>query len=122
VIGWFTAAQVVVAVAGGLVCLVLGFARRKPNDLTLFALAAVEALLVAQTVIAIVAPLVGNSPTGNPWEFWIYLVSALLIPPLAVAWALIDRTRWSTVVLGVAALAIAVMVWRMNEIWFVQML
>jgi hypothetical protein len=121
-IGWFTAAQVVVAVAGGLVCLVLGFARRKPNDLTLFALAAVEALLVAQTVIAIVAPFVGNSPTGNPWEFWIYLVSALLIPPLAVAWALIDRTRWSTVVLGVAALAIAVMVWRMNEIWFVQML
>jgi hypothetical protein len=37
-----------------------------------------------------------------------------------VFWALIDRTKWSTVILGVACLAIAVMVFRMNEIWLYQ--
>ena len=50
-------------------------------------------------------------------QFYVYLISALLIPPLAVFWALIERTRWSTVVLGVAAFAIAVMVVRMQQIW-----
>jgi hypothetical protein len=34
-----------------------------------------------------------------------------------VFWALIERTRWSTVVLGVAGFAIAVMVVRMAQIW-----
>ena len=31
------------------------------------------------------------------------LISAAIIPPLAVVWALTDRSRWSTVVLGVGA-------------------
>ena len=49
-----------------------------------------------------------------------YLVSALLVPAAAVFWALVDRSRWSTVVLAVACFAIAVMVYRMGQIWFVQ--
>ena len=53
-------------------------------------------------------------------EFYIYLVSAIILPPVAVLWALVERTRWSTVVLGVVSLAIAVMVYRMNAIWFFQ--
>jgi membrane-associated HD superfamily phosphohydrolase len=120
VIEWFTIVQVAVAVIAGLLCLVLGFARRVPNDLTLGATALVELLLVAQVLIAIVAPVLGNRPTGSLLEFWVYLVSALLIPPAAGFWALIERNRWSTVVLGVANLAIAVMVYRMGQIWFVQ--
>jgi uncharacterized membrane protein YqaE (UPF0057 family) len=47
-------------------------------------------------------------------------VTALLIPPLAVVWALIERTRWSNVVLGIAGFAIAVMVYRMYQIWVLQ--
>jgi hypothetical protein len=35
-------------------------------------------------------------------------------------WALVDRSKWSTVILGVASLAVAVMVYRMTQIWFVQ--
>lgn len=119
-IEWFTTAQVAVAVIAGLLCLVLGFAKRPPNDLTLGATALVEVLLIAQVVVAIVAPIVGNHPTGDLLEFWVYLVSAVLIPPAAGFWALIERNRWSTVVLGVACLAIAVMVYRMGQIWFVQ--
>lgn len=119
-IEWFTTVQIVVAVLAGLVCLVLGFARRAPNDFTLGATALVELLLIVQVVIAIVAPLTGNQPTGSLLEFWVYLVSAVLIPPAAGFWALIERNRWSTVILGVASLAIAVMLYRMGQIWFVQ--
>lgn len=114
---WFTTAQVAVAVLAGLLCLVLGFAGRKPSDLSLGALAAVELLLIVQLIAAIVAPAVGNEPVGNMLEFYTYLVSALILPLAAAFWALIDRTRWSTVILGTAALAIAVMVYRMQEIW-----
>lgn len=117
----YTIAQVIVACAAGLVCVVLGLAGRKPNDITLGALVLVELLLVAQLVIALIAPGLGNHPTGNIAEFYVYLVSALLIPPLAIFWGLIERTRWSTVVLGVAAFAIAVMVFRMEQIWSVQL-
>ena len=119
-IEWFTWVQVAVAVVAGIVCFALGFAGRVPNDLTNGALALVELLLIVQLVVAIVAPAFGNEATGNLLEFYTYLVGALLIPPAAVFWALLERSRWSTVVLGVAALAVAVMVYRMLQIWTVQ--
>ncbi|MBT2519312.1 hypothetical protein J7E29_17865 [Streptomyces sp. ISL-90] len=119
-IEWFTWVQVAVAVAAGLLCLGLGLARRVPNDLALGALALVELLLIAQLVVAIAAPALGNHATGSVLEFYTYLVGALLLPPAAAFWALLERNRWSTVVLGVAALAVAVMVYRMLQIWTVQ--
>lgn len=117
---WFELAQVVVAVIAGLLCVALGLAGRLPNDLTLGATVLVELLLVVQVVVSLVSPAFGNLPTGSGLEFWVYLVSAALIPPAAAFWALIDRSRWSTVILGVACLAVAVMVYRMGQIWFVQ--
>ena len=119
-IEWFTWVQVAVAVLAGLLCLVLGLAGRAPNDYSLGATLLVELLLIAQLVVAIVAPLAGNPPSGSLPEFYIYLVSALILPPLAGFWALVERNRWSTVVLGVVCLAIAVMVYRMYQIWSFQ--
>lgn len=117
----FTIILIAVSTLAGVLCVVLGLAGRKPADLSVLALVLVEALLLAQVVIALVAPATGNHPTGNLGEFWVYLATACLIPPAAIAWALTDRSRWSTVVLGVAALAIAVMAYRMNQIWTVQL-
>ncbi|MBO3663299.1 hypothetical protein [Microbacterium stercoris] len=117
---WFTILQLVVAIAAGLLAVILGLAGRRPSDLTVGSLVLVELLLIAQVVIAIVAPLAGNPPTGSLLEFWVYLVSAVLLPVAGVAWALIERSRWSTVIMGVVALSIAVMVWRMQIIWTVQ--
>ena len=119
-IEWFTWVQVGVAVAAGLLCLALGFAGRAPSDLTNGALVLVELLLLVQLVVALLAPLFGNEPTGSVLEFYTYLVGALLLPPAAVFWALLERSRWSTVIMGIAALAVAVMVWRMQVIWTVQ--
>jgi hypothetical protein len=120
VILWFTIAQVVVAAAAGLLCVVLGLAGRRPSDLSVGGLALLELLLLVQIVVAIIAPFAGNPPTGSLLEFWVYLVSAALIPPAAVAWALLERSRWSTVIMGIGALSVGVMVWRMYVIWTVQ--
>ncbi|MEV4774476.1 hypothetical protein [Microbacterium sp. LWH12-1.2] len=117
---WFTVAQIAVAVAAGVFCIVLGLVGRRPSDFSVGSLALVEILLVAQVVIAIVAPLAGNPPTGDLLEYWVYLVSAVLLPIGAVLWALMERSRWSTVILGVAGLAIAIMLWRMQVIWTIQ--
>ena len=119
-IAWFTVVQIAVACAAGLLCTVLGLAGRRPSDLSVGTQALVLLLLIVQVVIAIIAPLAGNPPTGDLLEFWVYLVSAALIPPAAVAWALLERSRWSTVIMGIGALAVAVMVWRMQAIWTIQ--
>jgi hypothetical protein len=121
VIDVFTVILIAVATLAGVLCVVLGLVGRKPEDVSILALALVELLLLAQVVIALIAPATGNHPTGNLGEFWVYLATACFMPPAAIAWALTDRSRWSTVVLGVAALAIAVMAYRMNQIWTVQL-
>ncbi len=117
----FTLVQVAIACIVGLLAIGLGLAKRPPNDITVLSLVLVEVLLLAQVVVMIIAPSAGNPPTGNPLEVWMYLIAAVLIPPLAIFWALVERNRWSNVVLGAAALAIAVMLWRMETIWTVQL-
>lgn len=119
-IAGFTGVAVAIAVAAGLLAVVLGLAGRRPSDLVLAGPAVIELLLVAQTVIAVVAPFAGNRPSGNPVEFGAYLLGALAIPPAAIYWALTERTRWSVVVVGVGCLAVAVMLVRMQIIWTVQ--
>ncbi|MBX0300084.1 hypothetical protein K2F54_08835 [Cryobacterium sp. 1639] len=119
-IEWFTYLQLGVAIIAGLLCLGLGIAGRKPTDLSMGATALVELLLIVQLVVAIVAPFTGNQATGSLLEFYTYLVSAILLPLAGAAWALIERSRWSTIILGVVCLSVAVMVYRMLQIWTVQ--
>lgn len=116
-IEWFAIAQVIVASVVGVVAVVAGLVGRRPGDVTVGGMGLILLLLIAQVVIALVAPAAGNAPVGSALEFWVYLVSAVLLPPAAVFWALIERSRWSTVIMGIAALAVAVMVWRMQVIW-----
>lgn len=119
-IEWFTTSAIIVSVVAGLAALVLGGIGHTPDDFSVLPTAAVAIMLLAQIVIGIIAPLSGNQPTGDIVEWWIYLVVALVLPVAAIAWALVDRTRWATVVMGVASFAVAVMLYRMQQIWFVQ--
>ena len=119
-IAWFAGVQIAVALVGAVLAIVLGLLGRKPSDLTMGPLVLVELLLIVQVVISIVAPLVGNQPSGSLLEYWVYLISAALLPIAGGFWALIERSRWSTVVIGVVCLAVAIMVYRMTQIWFVQ--
>lgn len=83
----------------------------------LWGAAAVEVVLVAQVVVAVV---VATRTSGRPTEggtFWGYAAAGLVILPLAGAWAFAERTRWSSVVLLVAAVTVAFMQWRMVQTW-----
>ncbi|MEC5185737.1 hypothetical protein RCH12_003214 [Cryobacterium sp. MP_3.1] len=119
-IEWLTYLQLAIATAAGLLCLGLGLAGRKPTDVSMGATLLVEVLLIVQLVVALVAPLTGNQATGSLLEFYTYLVSAILLPIFGGVWALIERSRWSTVILGVVCLSVAVMLYRMLQIWTVQ--
>jgi len=120
-IEWFTYAQVGIAVVAGLICVVLGLLGRPPQDLTMGSALLIEVLLLVQLIVSLAAPAFGNNPTGSLLEFYLYLVSAIILLPLAGVWALIERNRWSTVILGVACLSIAIMVYRMDEIWLAEL-
>ena len=48
---------------------------------------------------------------------WGYVLTQLLVLPIAAAWAFAERTRWSSVVLLVAALTVAFLEYRLLQIW-----
>ncbi|WP_347754078.1 hypothetical protein [Agrococcus sp. ProA11] len=120
-ISWLMLAQAIGLGVIGAGVAVVGFARKPFNDWILAAAAITFLTLIVQAVASFIAPIAGGGPTGDLLEYWVYLISALLIPPAAVMWALIDkRGEWQTLVVGIAILACAVMVYRMHQIWFVQ--
>ncbi|MEP7764197.1 hypothetical protein [Sanguibacter sp. 25GB23B1] len=79
--------------------------------------AVVEGLLVVQAIVAAGLLLVGSHDHVEVWELWGYLVTVLLVLPFAAAWAFAERTRWSSVVMLVAALTVAFLEWRLVQIW-----
>jgi hypothetical protein len=117
---WFAWFQVVVAGLAGLLAFIAAGARRTPNDYTLGALLLVGILLLIQIGISIVAPFLGNTPSGDALEYWMYVITAVLMVPAALVWAIVERSVVSNVVLGVVAVSVSVMVARMHQIWFVQ--
>lgn len=82
----------------------------------LWGAAVVEALLVVQTIVAAGILLTGSYdvPVG---EFWGYLLTVLLILPFAAAWAFAERSRWSSVVMVVAALTVVFLEYRLTQVW-----
>jgi hypothetical protein len=120
VIEWFAWLQVVIAGVAALIAFVAAGAKRTPNDYTLGSALLVGILLLVQLVISIVAPFVGNQPTGDALEFWMYLITAVLMVPAALIWSIVERSVVSNVILGVVGVSISVMVARMHQIWFVQ--
>ena len=77
----------------------------------------VELALLIQLIWSSVLVSQGANATGDTLEFFGYIITALLIPPASVIWAIFERTRWSTIVMGVAGLTVAVMAVRMWQIW-----
>lgn len=116
-ITWFSITQIAVALIAAIVCIVEYARRRNPNDYTLGATVLVGVLLIAQVVVSIVAPILGNVAAGDPLEFWMYLIVAMVLPFAAGFWALIDRRRSANLVLAVVNFAAAVMLYRMMVIW-----
>ena len=105
------------AVAAGLVLIFLGLIGRSPSGFSLGLAIGVEAGLLVQLILSIVLVVLGQYAVIDTWEFFGYLIVALMVPIAGAVWALVERNRWSTVVLGAAVLTIAVMLVRMQQIW-----
>lgn len=109
--------EIWLAVATGLFCVALAAVKRLPSLVSLGALALVELALIVQLFWSIVLVAGGATAKGDTVEFFGYIITALFVPPAAALWALVERSRWSTMVLGVAGLTVAVMLVRMWQIW-----
>jgi hypothetical protein len=89
---------------------------RPPRWSQLVGLGVVEALLLVQAAIATARMLTGDRP-GQLATFVGYLLTVVLIPPLAALLAWSERTRWGSVIIAVAGLVVPVMVVRLQQVW-----
>jgi len=117
-IDWLYQIQLWFAFGASAVLLVLAMAKRKPSLFSIGLLALAELGLAIQLLVSIVMVVGGARAQQDTVEFFAYLVVALMVPAAAVFWALIERTRWSTLVLAVGAFTVAVMLARMQQLWF----
>lgn len=119
-IEWVTWVIVAVAIVQALLAVGFAIAGSPPNDYTLGLTLLLALAMIAQVIITVSLQVSGVSPTGDIVEFWAYLGTTVLLAPAAIVWGLIERSRWSTVALAVVGFSLAVMEYRMHEIWFVQ--
>jgi len=116
-IDWLTNILIFVSLIAGVLNLALGAFKRKPSMVSLSGVAVVELGLLVQLVASIVVLVSGQTCKGNIFEFFGYLLVAILVPAAAVFWSLVERTRQATLILGIAPLVICVMLVRMTVIW-----
>ncbi len=114
---WWYQAQLWYGIVAGLLVVGLGLMGRRPSGFSLALIAGSEFGLLMQLVASITLVMLGQSAVLDTWEFFGYLLVALFVPIAAVVWALVDRSRWSTVVLGAGMLTVVVMLVRMLQIW-----
>lgn len=117
IVDGFFLAGTVVCLVSTLVCVGAAVIKQPPNDVTILAVTAVELFLLVYLVAGAVRQATGEPVTGEPWEFWGYLLTALVIPIGAFWWAILERSRWSNLVLGAVGITIFVMLFRMEQIW-----
>lgn len=108
----------VVGLLSTIICATAGLLKKAPNDVTILSVAAVELALLVYLIGSIVRVIGGEAIAGEAWEFWGYMLTALLLPPAAVYWAILERTRWSNFVLAAIGVTALVMAARMNQIWY----
>jgi hypothetical protein len=114
---WFWAGAVVCALSF-LVCVAMTILRTYPDDASILSIVAVELFLVVYAVGSIVRGANGEPIQGEPWEFWGYVITALIVPVIAFVWAVTDKTRWSNLVMAAVGPTLFVMLHRMQVIWF----
>ncbi len=114
---WLFQVLLWLSVAVGAALVVLGIIGLKPSGYLILSLAAVEVSLVVQLAVSVGMVFAGSQAVVSTIEYFGYLLVALLIPVAGGIWALAERTRWSTVIMGASALTISVMLVRMWQIW-----
>ena len=82
----------------------------------LFAAGVVEAVLVVQLVVIGVLQATG-AEVADPVTLWGYAISMLFILPAAAVVSFVERSRWSSVILVLAALTTGFLQYRVLVLW-----
>jgi hypothetical protein len=116
--GWFYAG-LVVGLASTIICVVAAVMKKKPNDITLLALAGVELFILVYAVASLFRLTAGGEHlAGAGWEFWGYMFTAAMLPVAGFYWAMMERTFWSNYVMSAVGVTVVVMLARMAQIWY----
>ena len=102
--------------AAGLWGLLTAVLDKPPGKAQLLYEAFVWVVTAVQSAIGLVRVAAGFRPVETATTIG-YLVAILALIPLAWFWANTERTRWSGVVLAVAALSVLAMTLRLLQLW-----
>ncbi|HCT75959.1 MAG TPA: hypothetical protein DGG94_23515 [Micromonosporaceae bacterium] len=94
----------------------LASALNRPPDSAQFIGTILTSVVVAVLIVASVA----NWGPKEPVTFIGYSMTALLLPPGAWVVARLEPTRWGSLIVGVSALIVPVLVLRMGQVWGVS--
>jgi hypothetical protein len=109
-------AVVATAAVAGIWGVVTAVADRAPGKAQLIYAGLVELVTLVQSLVAFVELVGGFRPVETATTIG-YLVGIVVLVPLAWFWANTERTRWSGVVLAVAALSVLAMTLRLLSLW-----
>jgi hypothetical protein len=111
-------AYIVVALAGvGVIWgIVTAIVNKPPGKAQLLYAAGLEAVTVVQSIIATVKIIGGFRPVELATTIG-YLIGIVILIPIAWFWANVERSRFSGIVLAVAALAVLAMTLRLLVLW-----
>lgn len=101
----------------GAIQLMLGFFGRKPGQPEILMSMAVLSGLAVQLLVSTLLAISGERAAISTIEFFGYLLVAMIVKVAAGFWALAEKTKWSTVILGASSLTVSVMLVRMLQIW-----
>ena len=111
-------AYIVMALAGVAAIWGIGtaVADKPPGKAQLLFAAGVWLVTLGQSVVGAARLVGGFRPQSLPTTIG-YLIGIVLLIPLAWFWANVERTRFSGIVLAVAAIAVAAMTLRLLVLW-----
>lgn len=118
VIGWLGTALIVGALLIAALAGLSAVRDRGPNRLMLAAAAVTEIVLAVQAIVAVAVSVSPNGQAADePVLFFGYLVTVLLLLPVALLLARAERNRFGSLVLVVGGLVLAVLVVRLQQLW-----
>ncbi|HCN40009.1 hypothetical protein [Rothia sp. P100] len=114
---WFWACLVLSTLSFA-ICIFQFLRGAAPDDYSQGSVLVLEAFLMIYLVGSIIMQALTDGPSGDWLEFYGYLITAMIIPAGTFIWSLTERSRWSTLVLGLTGPVLIIMLHRMNMLWY----
>ena len=117
-VGWLSYVVIAIAVVAAVWGVVSAITRKPPGNLQFYWSFLTELAVIVQSVVGFVAVARGHGPAETATGIG-YLIGIVVLMPAAIWWAIMDRSRYSGLVMTIAGVAIAVMSLRLLQIWSV---